>query len=611
MRAKLEELFGADLRSLAVLRIGLALIILVDLVQRSSDLILHYTDFGLLPRADLLQLAPRRSLVSVHLLSGVWQVQALLFVAAGICALALLVGYRTRLATVASWFLFISLNARNPMIVLGADVLIRVVLFWAIFLPLGARYSVDSALLRGPKPRGPGVLSAATVAYFVQIVLVYWFTALRKSDPEWRSEGTALYYALSLDHLTTPFGHLLLEFPALLKALTYAVLWLEIVGPLLLFSPVLTTPIRSLTVLAFVLMHAGIGLTLRIGLFPWISALAMLVFLPSRFWDGLRNAARMEERSRGKIYYDETCGFCARSVYLIKDFLLLPGAVLLPAQADPSVDHEMRTRNFWVVVDRRGNHHFGFDGVVTLVSMSPLLWPLAPLLRLSWIARLGEGGYRLVARHRTSGCPVSETPPPSEPGAVRSRLLGFGVVALLLYVFLWNLAALPTPPFRLSEPFRSVGYVLRLDQTWSMFAPSPLKDDGWYVIPGRLRNGEVVDLFRNGGEVRWGKPDSVAGSYPNTRWRRYMMILPNHLEYAPSYARYLCRNWNRTHDNGSSLEELEIVFVLERTLPDYRRSEPRKVSLYRHTCADRQGKGSPTPPTQIGERKMPLYPRHL
>src|SRR5688572_17145385 len=202
MRAKLDELFGIDVRSLAALRIGLALLLFVDLVQRSGDLVAHYTDFGLLPRADLLQLSPSRWLVSLHLISGVWQVQALLFVVAGVCALALLVGYRTRTATALSWLLFTSINTRNPLLVLGADVLIRVVLFWAMFLPLGARYSVDSAWRRAPTLQSPRRLSAATVAYLGQLVLVYWFTALRNSDPEWRTEGTALYYALSLDHLT-------------------------------------------------------------------------------------------------------------------------------------------------------------------------------------------------------------------------------------------------------------------------------------------------------------------------------------------------------------------------------------------------------------------------
>jgi hypothetical protein len=50
-KTKLSETFGADLRSLAAFRIGVALLILYDLSQRSRDLVAHYTDLGLIPRA--------------------------------------------------------------------------------------------------------------------------------------------------------------------------------------------------------------------------------------------------------------------------------------------------------------------------------------------------------------------------------------------------------------------------------------------------------------------------------------------------------------------------------------------------------------------------------
>jgi hypothetical protein len=33
---------------------------------------------------------------------------------------------------------------RNPYILSGGDVLLRVVVFWAMFLPLGDRYSLDA-----------------------------------------------------------------------------------------------------------------------------------------------------------------------------------------------------------------------------------------------------------------------------------------------------------------------------------------------------------------------------------------------------------------------------------------------------------------------------------
>jgi hypothetical protein len=587
MRARLDELFGIDVRALAVLRIGLALLLVVDLVQRSGDLVAHYTDFGLLPRADLLELSPSRWLVSLHLISGVWQIQAILFVVAGVCALALLVGYRTRAATILSWLLFTSLTTRNPLVVVGGDVLFRVVLFWAMFLPLGARYSVDRAWRRAPTCAGPRQRSAATLAYLVQIALVYAVTALRKSDPEWRVDGTALYYALSLDHLATPLAHYLLDLPVLLTPMTHGVLWLEIVGPLLLFSPVLTTPLRTLTVLAFVLLHAGIFLTLRIGLFPWIAALALVPFLPSAFWDRLVAGRELVERTRLTLYHEGACGFCARAVRLITTFGRLPGATI--AAADPRMEEEVGARRAWLVVERDGQREVGLGAILTLLRLSPVLWPLGRLLALPWLARSGRWSGRFLAHHSRTAAPLPEVRVPPASGTPGQRLAGAAAIVLLGYVILWNVTALPRPPFRLAERWRSVGYVLRLDQTWSMFAPSPSKEGGWYVIPGRLRNGEIVDLLRDGGELRWDRPATLASIFPNTRWRRYMMLLRDHREYAPGYARYLCRSWNRTHAGGSPgrmLEDVEIVFVVEPTLPDRRRGEPRRVVLLRRGCAE-------------------------
>ncbi|HXG05096.1 MAG TPA: hypothetical protein VNO23_16995, partial [Candidatus Binatia bacterium] len=166
---------------------------------------------------------------------------------------------------------------------------------------------------------------------------------------------------------------------------------------------------------------------------------------------------------------------------------------------------------------------------------------------------------------------------------------------LLGYVLLWNVMALPASPVRFSERAQSLAYLLGLDQTWSMFAPHPLKNDGWYVLPARLRSGEVVDLMRGGRPVTWEKPQPASADYPNARWRRLMMALADHPEYAPAYADYVCRRWNRTHEAGRAVEELEIVFVLERTLPDYRSSEPRPRLLLRHRCPPETGRARSGP----------------
>ena len=44
-----QQLFGIDLRSLAIFRIGIAAIVVIDLICRAADLEAHYTDVGVLP----------------------------------------------------------------------------------------------------------------------------------------------------------------------------------------------------------------------------------------------------------------------------------------------------------------------------------------------------------------------------------------------------------------------------------------------------------------------------------------------------------------------------------------------------------------------------------
>src|SRR5690349_23638509 len=52
--SKITQIFGIDLRTLALFRVCLALIILLDLALRARDLTAHYSDYGVLPRAALL-----------------------------------------------------------------------------------------------------------------------------------------------------------------------------------------------------------------------------------------------------------------------------------------------------------------------------------------------------------------------------------------------------------------------------------------------------------------------------------------------------------------------------------------------------------------------------
>jgi hypothetical protein len=587
-KTKLSEIFGADLRSLAALRIGVGLLILYDLFQRSRDLVAHYTDFGLIPRAVAIKEITNRWVMSFHLMNGTWEIQAILFFLAGIFAVGLLLGYKTRVMTVASWIFLASLQARNPFVNGGGDVMLRIFLFWCMFLPWGARYSVDSAW-QAPKEELPKrCLSIATIAFYAQFLYMYWFSVLLKTGPEWRVEGSAMYYALSLDYIVTNLGRFLLEFPTLLKFMTYGVFWFEVIGPVLLISPFFTYQTRIFGICGFSLLHMGILLTLGLGTFPLMNILCMLFFVPPEVWDKVRARFQSQIRLPLSVYYDANCSFCWRSIQLLKALSCFPSRIAAPAQSNPAIEPLMTSNRSWVV-ENGGARHFGYRGFLAIASASPILSPLMPLFRHTLSRWIGEKLYRYISNHRRVQYSIDSSLSSARVfGLEFSPLTNTVLGSLIIYVLLWNISTVAESGLTLSERVRSIGYVLRLNQKWSMFAPGPAKGDGWYVIPGKLQNGRIVDVLENGKPVHWAKPALISATFKNDHWRKLMEVMRKQTSLFPHYAVYICRDWNRRNGGTEKLLELEIVFLLERTQPNYDYSPVEKITFLKHQCAAEQ-----------------------
>ncbi|GAB3328851.1 hypothetical protein ACFQT0_12450 [Hymenobacter humi] len=279
----LRRPFVLDLRALALLRIATAAVLLIDLAIRSTDLEAHYANMGVMPIVAVLDHGWTPYQFSLHAASGMWQFEALLFIIAAVLAGALLLGYHTRLATVASWVLLVSLQNRNPFIAQGGDDLLRMLLFWGIFLPWGRVWSWDA---RGkPAPERLDYFSAATVAYIVQLALLYWCTALLKSGAEWTRDGTALYYAFSLDQVLLPAGRLLYPYPELLRLLTFGAYFTELLLPFALFIPVGVAWWRMLVFGVLAVFHLSISVTLFVGIFFLVNLASIQGLLPGGVLD--------------------------------------------------------------------------------------------------------------------------------------------------------------------------------------------------------------------------------------------------------------------------------------------------------------------------------------
>jgi hypothetical protein len=469
-KQKFIDLCGTDIRSLGLFRIGLAVILLVDLFIRLQDIGSHYSDDGVLPRSVLLSYFADSWHFSFHLLNGTWLFQLALFIIQIAFAIALLIGYNTRTATVASWILIISLQTRNPLILQGADDVLKMLLFWSMFLPLGACWSIDR--WRNESQRlSYQITSPATLALLLQVCFIYWFSALLKSDASWHTDGSAIWYALSNEFFATSIGQLLLGYPFLLKFLTFTTLYLELFGPLFAFAPFYTNQLRTITALIFILFHlVALNLTLNLGLFPYVCAVAWLVFFPNWFWDRLLGMKASISNS-------------------------------LPYKA---------------------------NSVASLFA-----------------------------------------------------------IFFLAYILSWNLQSINA--LTLPSQAYTIGSFLRIDQLWNMFAPYPLKDDGWFVIPAKLRNGNEVDLFTEETPVCWNHPQFCATHFKNDRWRSFMMNLlfyDNDAISLSNYAIYLTKDWNEKHPYEENLVTFEIIFMAKTN--DYNLVGPprdnQKIVLWHHCC---------------------------
>ena len=262
------------------------MLLLADLAGRWPDLTAHYSDAGVLPRS----ITPIYVPLPLHSLGGSAAYEGFLFVLAGAVAVALLLGYRTTLATLFSWLLLLSLHARNPLVLHAGDLLQRMLLFWSMFLPLGACWSLDA---RRAAPIRGSVCSVATAALMLQVVFVYWFGLAARTHPAWWGDGTAVADALSLDFYATPLGVWRGGLPpALLRFATLATVVVEGGGPLLLLLSGGTGRLRTAVVFLLIAFHVMLGLFLRLGTFPLACVVAWLPFLAASFWDGLRRLAK-------------------------------------------------------------------------------------------------------------------------------------------------------------------------------------------------------------------------------------------------------------------------------------------------------------------------------
>ncbi|MCG3176766.1 MAG: hypothetical protein MOGMAGMI_01729 [Candidatus Omnitrophica bacterium] len=276
----LRRTYALDPRSLALFRIGLGATLLSDLLLRLRDFAEFYLETGLLPGARVLAAQAGSGRWSLYLWSAEPSWTVGLWVLSVLSALCLLLGVKARAAAALSWVLLVSLHGRNPLVLQAGDGLLRLLVLWSAWLPIDQRWALRPG-------RAPAALTTAvgTAGLTLQVVLMYASTVILKSGRAWHEEASAVYYALSIEPLTTDAGRWLLSLgPSVTGALTRLAYWTEALLPVLLICPAAVAVCRSGAVLAGVVFHLALGMMMHLGLFPLIDVVSLLPFIPAGVW---------------------------------------------------------------------------------------------------------------------------------------------------------------------------------------------------------------------------------------------------------------------------------------------------------------------------------------
>jgi HTTM domain len=193
-------------------------------------------------------------------------------------ALAVTVGWHTRLASIVLCVLILSFQHRDPSAFNSGDVVIRIETLFLALAPSGAALSLDQRRRTGAfwsaQIRAPWAIRLMQL----QLSVIYLASVRWKVSGTTWQEGTAVSYALRLrDMLIVPVPQSFIDNPLLVNIATWGALATELSLGILVWNRLL----RPWVLLAGVLMHTSIMLTMGVGFFTPAMFVLYLAFVPA------------------------------------------------------------------------------------------------------------------------------------------------------------------------------------------------------------------------------------------------------------------------------------------------------------------------------------------
>jgi hypothetical protein len=271
-----------DYRPVAAFRMAFGFFLFYDLCDLLFDLRAWFSDEGVLPRSAFLGQWARTARFSLLDSFGNVTLAHIYWLITAVAVLCMAIGYRSRLASIASFVLMAGFQERLPPLFDGSDTVIRMLLFWHMVVPSNRVWSVDAILAerRGTPLDRLGPAFGVRLMQ-LQIAFIYLITACCKIPGHTWQQGDALHYVLHLNHVFSRSWALsVADNPFLMAVGTYYTLVLEFSFLPLVFFPIpkLNKWTRALAMSMAIAMHIGIAFTVNVGLFSYLMPITMMMF---------------------------------------------------------------------------------------------------------------------------------------------------------------------------------------------------------------------------------------------------------------------------------------------------------------------------------------------
>jgi HTTM domain len=214
-------------------------------------------------------------------------------------AVALLIGWHSRVAAVVVFVLILSFERRDPWAFNSGDALVRIEALLVAISPCGAAWSLDQRRCTGEfwsaqtRPTWPVRLMQA------QLSLIYLAAAQAKLSGEPWLHGTAVSYVLRIEDMQrVPLPHWFVTNALAMNALTWGAVAAELAIGILVWSP----RFRPWVLSAGVLMHLLIDIHIQIGIFSYGMFVLYLAWISPETARTLPDKLRQVARRRGTAH---------------------------------------------------------------------------------------------------------------------------------------------------------------------------------------------------------------------------------------------------------------------------------------------------------------------